>query len=554
MPNAIISTFLKEGLLPLVAFLLKNNYKIFSSGGTYKHILNLLNVSKHDNISEVSELTQFPEILGGRVKTLHPKIYGGLLSTNSTEHQKQIFDLGIPSFDLVVVNLYPFADMVSSDCDEDTAIENIDIGGVSLIRAAAKNYNRVCLLTNPQQYQEYINLVNNKQLDASKRKAFALEGFRTTMKYDTAITNYFSGNTISKLKYGANPQQQPSYLEQNGAFNILNGNIGFINVLDFIHGFLIVREIEDIVGIPTAVSMKHTSPAGIAIGTPLDDTDRILTDTVDTDLTPMANAFIKSRNCDPLSSFGDFIVCSNTVDVETARQIKRFVSDGIMAPAYTEEALELLKSKKGGKYIIVEASMEYYNRLNNSGWEESKKLYGVELRQPNNKYRITREQFPEDMTDDVYYSIVAANTSMKYTQSNNIAVAYNGQVIGIGSGQQNRVDCVRLACKKANRWVNRRSKVCVEMYVGLKKTRPKFQDRINIIYQWLENVDIKGDYKLVLASDGFFPFSDNIEVANGFNVKYMVQPGGSMRDDDVDKACKKCEISMYKTDNRMFYH
>lgn len=554
MPNAIISTFLKEGLLPLVAFLLKNNYKIFSSGGTYKHILNLLNVSKHDNVSEVSELTQFPEILGGRVKTLHPKIYGGLLSTNSTEHQKQIFDLGIPSFDLAVVNLYPFTDMVSSGCDEDTAIENIDIGGVSLIRAAAKNYNRVCLLTNPQQYQEYINLVNNKQLDASKRKAFALEGFRTTMEYDTSITNYFSGNTISKLKYGANPQQQPSYLEQNGAFNILNGNVGFINVLDFIHGFLIVREIEDIVGIPTAVSMKHTSPAGIAIGTPLDDTDRILTDTVDTDLTPMACAFIKSRNCDPLSSFGDFIICSNTVDVETARQVKRFISDGIMAPAYTEEALEILKSKKGGKYIIVEASMEYYNRLTDSGWEESKKLYGVELKQPNNKYRITREQFPEDMSDDVYYSIVAANTSMKYTQSNNIAVAYNGHVIGIGSGQQNRVDCVRLACKKANRWVNRRSKVCVEMYVGLKKIRPKFQDRINMVYQWLEMVDMKGDYELVLASDGFFPFSDNIEVANGFNVKYMVQPGGSMRDDDVDKACDKFGISMYKTNNRMFYH
>ena len=176
------------------------------------------------------------------------------------------------------------------------------------------------------------------------------------------------------------------------------------------------------------------------------------------------------------------------------------------------------------------------------------------MRQPNNKYRITREQFPDSMPDDVYYSIVAANTSMKYTQSNNIAVAYKGQVIGIGSGQQNRVDCVRLACKKANRWVNRRSKVCVEMYVGLKKTRPKFQDRINMVYQWLENVDIKGDYELVLASDGFFPFSDNIEVANGFNVKYMVQPGGSMRDDYVDKACKKFEISMYKTNNRMFYH
>ena len=305
--------------------------------------------------------------------------------------------------------------------------------------------------------------------------------------------------------------------------------------------------------------MKHTSPAGIAIGTPLDDITTLLMDiTPETrgNLTPMANAFIKSRNCDPLSSFGDFIVCSNQVDVETAKQIKRFVSDGIMASSYSEEALEILKTKKGGKYIIIEANLDYYNKIMKSGWNENKSIYGIELKQRNNEFRLSREMF-KDIPENVFHSLVAANTSLKYTQSNNIAIAYDGQVIGIGAGQQNRVDCVRLACKKATRWINRRSELVKGIFINSKKENSKFQDRINFIYQFLENQEYfieKTNYPLVLASDGFFPFSDNIIEANKYDVKYIIQPGGSMRDKEVDDACEKYNIKMYKTNNRMFYH
>ena len=544
MKNAIISVSDKTHVLEISNFLLKNNYNIYSTGGTYNHIVNSVENIYKDNIINIPDLTQFPEILGGRVKTLHPRIYGGILADiDNTDHIKDINTHNLPLFSVVIVNLYFF--------EKNNCVENIDIGGVSLIRAASKNYKHITILTNPNQYNTFIE--NYTKFDINYRKNLAFEGFKHTSNYDSLICNFLNPNNSSySLKYGFNPHQTPCNLEiMNGQpFNIINGVLGYINVLDFLHGWLTVYEIDTIVNLPTFISMKHTSPAGLGVG------NTITQETLDifgvnrniNELTQCEIAFIKSRNGDPLSSFGDFICCSSIVDVETARLIKREVCDGIAATGYTKEALEILKQKKNGKFIIVEMNSNYYKEMCEKGWLESKELYGVKITQPYNNFIM-----------DNSYTIdeIIAYTVLKYSQSNNISMVYNGQLIGIGCGQQNRVACVELAGNKANKWKCRHHPKTISYYKSLDSSL-KRQEKVNKVYDFIsENkLDDNGEQNIniTMGSDGFFPFVDNIILANIYGVKNILQPGGSIMDAEVEKTCKNFNISIKNINTRMFYH
>lgn len=574
--NAIISVSDKTNVLEIANFLLTHDFYIYSSGGTYNHLVNNLDSELAKRIIDIPNLTKFPEILGGRVKTLHPKIYGGILA--DLENARHIYEINyheLPIFSVVLVNLYPF--------EKQNSIENIDIGGVSLIRAASKNYKYVSIITGIHQYDYFIE--NYESFDISHRKKLACEAFKYTASYDNLISKFLddnndnytdndnddnenntdndndNDNTIN-LKYGFNPHQKPCTLEMStlsldkvtsSPFKIINGTLGYINVLDFIHGWLTVYEIGELTNLPTFISMKHTSPAGLGVG------NSITQDTLDifgvnrniTELTPCEIAFIKSRNGDPLSSFGDFICCSSCVDAETARLIKREVCDGIAATSFSEEAIEILSQKKGGKFIIIEMSSNYYDSMIANGWLESKTIYGVKITQPCNNYRMTEG-----------YSIdeIIAYTILKYSQSNNISMVCDGQLIGIGCGQQNRVACVELAGNKATNWKLRHHKDTIEYYRSLPTTL-KRQEKVNKVYEYideqrqqlLETSETK-NLSITMGSDGFFPFVDNIILAHDYGVTNILQPGGSIMDERVDTECERLNISLKNVGVRMFYH
>ena len=449
MKRALITVSNKSGVEIIGKFLLENSFQLYSTGGTLKYLQNQLEThTNYNNIKSIQEITNFPEILQGRVKTLHPKIYGGLLSVaNNPEHQQDLQKLNIDMFDLVIVNLYPFQKVIETQPDNyELCIENIDIGGVSLIRASSKNFQQVSLLTDSNQYQEYMASYPN--IDINQKRKWAINGFQITSEYDTLIYNYLLQQQSSEqdsrklqLKYGLNPHQTPSTLIQNAnqktpAFHILNGALGYINVLDILHGWLTVRELEDVLDYPACISMKHTSPAGLGVGNKiLEESCQIfgVPEDIKNNLTPTARAFIKSRNGDPLSSFGDFIGVSGKVDTMTAKLIKREICDGIVAIDFEDEALEILKSKKGGKFIIIKMNMDYYNTIMKTGWTDTKELYGLKLSQPCNSYRFNIEDLKKIYSDTVNVEFLEnkkidftlAYTVLKYSQSNNISMVYN---------------------------------------------------------------------------------------------------------------------------------
>tara|TARA_Y100000590_G_scaffold98485_3_gene112061 strand:+ start:1857 stop:3581 length:1725 start_codon:yes stop_codon:yes gene_type:complete len=574
MKNALITVSDKTDLTNLSHFLLEHNFNIYSTGGTYNNIKHL----SKNNIHEVSDLTQFPEILNGRVKTLHPKIYAGILAKkDNTIHNDEIANHKCIYFDLVVVNLYPFEKVSVEKKDNiDECIENIDIGGVSLIRASSKNYKHIILLTNPNQYSNFMKTYSNDNIlghSIDMRKHLAIKGFGITANYDKLITNYLSNHSSSiELKYGMNPQQGNSRItfnENQEAFKVINGSMGFINVLDAIHGWLTVKELDDLLDYPAAISMKHTSLAGLAIG------NKISKNTLGffnidysekENISPMAMAFMKSRVGDPLSSFGDFICVSREVDTYTANLIKKEVCDGIAAPSFSKEALEILKSKKNGKFIILKMDLDYYEKMKETGWVELKSLYGITIKQDSNNYTTSLD---ESISEDKKVDLILANTALKYAQSNNVSMAYDGQIIGMGCGQQNRVACVKLAGEKACNWILRQTNIALNYWNNLDGKR---QEKVNILYDYvtsmireiecnktLKGVDLyyeelKSKNYVSMASDGFFPFPDNIQVASDYFVKYIIQPGGSIADESIEEACKKYNIDMYYTGTRMFYH
>ena len=521
--NALISVYNKIHLDKLVHYLEENNYNIYSTGGTMKSILEY--VTDKNIVFSISDYTEYPEICGGRVKTLHPCIFGGILANkNNSNHIIDLNNIGAQSFDLVVVNLYPFETVLQNNpLDEELLLENIDIGGHSLMRAAAKNYSNVTILSHPSQYTDFIQ--NN-----ICRKELAKQAFKEAMNYDIAINNWLhagdkqticiSYNKVSSLKYGLNPHMKPSdiYVKNNNyvPFQILNGEPGYINLLDINYAIRLVLEVKEQLGIDCCASFKHNSPAGVSIEGDICQFEQTLYNNKGFIESPAATTFLRTRNIDPKSSFGDIIGYSGIVDEAQANIIKTYVSDGIVAANYTDDALDILRTKKNGKYLILRQSF-----LCNG--VEYRDINGVTLVQPTNNSILEREVLG-DIEDCIKNDMILGYITLKYTQSNSVCFVYNGSVIGIGAGQQNRVDCIKIAGEKAT--------TCLERY------SKSIYDCSNII----------------LVSDAFLPFEDNVDVAVQYNVDYILQPGGSIRDKDIESACKKYDIRMIYSGLRAFTH
>ncbi len=388
-----------------------------------------------------------------------------------------------------------------------------------------------------------------------------------------------------ELKYGCNPNQKPARIFMNGEkdlpIKVLSGRPGYINLLDALNGWQLVRELKKATGLPAAASFKHVSPAGAAVGLPLDETLAKIYWVDDMgELSPLACAYARARGADRMSSFGDFVSLSEVCDVDTARLIKREVSDGVIAPGYEPEALEILKSKKNGNYCVIEMDESYEPEKT-----ERKQVFGVVFEQGRNDLDINRDLIAnvvtvnQEIPDAAKIDLVIALITLKYTQSNSVCYAKGGQAIGIGAGQQSRVHCTRLAGQKADNWFLRQAPqvLGLQFVDGIRRA-----DRDNAIDVYIgeEYMDVLADgawekiFKVkppvftreekrawldqmtdvALGSDAFFPFGDNIERAYKSGVRYIAQPGGSVRDDDVIKTCNKYQMAMAFTGIRLFHH
>jgi len=446
-------------------------------------------------VAPVESITKAPEMLGGRVKTLHPAVHGGILARDIESDEQDLAKQQIEKVDIVVCNLYPFKETVAKiGVTVDEAVEEIDIGGVTLLRAAAKNHKRVTILSDPNDYPDFLKGLKDGGITEEAKQKYALKAFGHTADYDTAISDYFrkkyAGDGLQhlSLRYGANPHQKPAAaytLDGNIPFKVLGGAPGYINLLDALNSWPLVKELSKALGYPAAASFKHVSPAGAAIGVPLSDVERkvyMVDDIEGLENSGLAQAYARARGADRMSSFGDMIALSHEVDVPTAKIISREVSDGIIAPAYTPEALEILKKKKGGKYLVLQIDPEY-----EPSPIETRSVYGIQLSQrrndaviePHSTFTtiITPANSPP-LQDPALRDLTVATIALKYTQSNSVCYALNGQVIGLGAGQQSRIHCTRLAGDKADNWWMRFH----ERSIGLKwKKGVKRPDKSNAI-------------------------------------------------------------------------
>ncbi len=388
-----------------------------------------------------------------------------------------------------------------------------------------------------------------------------------------------------ELKYGCNPNQKPSriYMEEGELpIKVLNGKPGYINFLDAFNGWQLVKELKKATGLPAATSFKHVSPAGAAVGLPMSDVEKKIywVDDMDMEFTPLANAYARARGADRMSSFGDFISLSDVCDVATAKIIKREVSDGVIAPGYEPEALEILKAKKKGNYNVIEIDENYVPKE-----LERKEVFGITFEQGRNELKIDENFFSDIVTENkeipesAKIDLAISMITLKYTQSNSVCYAKGGQAIGIGAGQQSRIHCTRLAGSKADNWWLRQSPQVlglqfvdgigradrdnsIDLYIGedymdvladgawekIFKVKPEVFTREEK-RAWLDKME-----DVALGSDAFFPFGDNIERAHKSGVKYVAEPGGSIRDDNVIETCNKYGMAMAFTGIRLFHH
>ena len=351
-------------------------------------------------------------------------------------------------------------------------------------------------------------------------------------------------NNEIKLKYGCNPHQSKARVFSKSGdlpFTILNGQPGYINLLDTINSWQLVKELKAALNLPAAASFKHVSPAGAGVGLPLDDVLKNVYFVDDIELSPIATAYARARGADRISSFGDWVAISDRVDISTAKLLKREVSDGIIASGYDSKALEILKQKKKGKYIIIEIDPNYIPPE-----FETREVYGITFEQNRNNYQITSEILKNvitvnrDIPSSAVRDLLVATIALKYTQSNSVCLAFDGQVIGAGAGQQSRIHCTRLACSKADKWFLRQHPQVLEM--KFKKTKQEKNE-------WLKKLN-----NVALSSDAFFPFRDNIDRASRSGVKYIVQPGGSIKDVDVIDAANNYGMAMAISEVRLFHH
>ncbi len=418
---------------------------------------------------DVSTITKAPEMLSGRVKTLHPAVHAGILARNLESDEKDLADQNINKVDYVVCNLYPFKDTIAKiNVTIPEAVEEIDVGGVTLIRAAAKNHARVTILSDPEDYPEFLQELEKGKVSERSRQLYALKAFEHTADYDTAISDFFRKKYASDgvqqltLRYGANPHQKPAAAFYKGGplpFKVLCGSPGYINLLDSLNAWPLVKELKRGLKLPAAASFKHVSPAGAAIGLPLNEKERkvcMVDDIEGIESSGLAQAYARARGADRMSSFGDIIALSDEVDIPTAKIISREVSDGVIAPSYSKEALEILSKKKGGKYLVLQIEESYEPQPT-----ETRMVYGISLQQHRNDVEIsTKDTFTAIITpknspplpESALRDLTVATIALKYTQSNSVCYALHGQVIGLGAGQQSRIHCTRLAGDKADNW------------------------------------------------------------------------------------------------------
>ena len=501
--SALISVFHKDNLEPIIQLLHENGVKLFSTGGTQKFI-----EEAGIPVTPVEELTSYPSILGGRVKTLHPKVFGGILSRRNHDGDvKQMGEYDIPSIDMVVVDLYPFEDTVASGASEQEIIEKIDIGGISLIRAAAKNFKDVLVVSSMEQYTDVEEILRNQHCETliDQRKLFAAKAFDISSHYDSAIFSYmnvegsiksFKNSTRKSkvLRYGENPHQEGVfYGDLEDMFDQIHGKeLSYNNLVDIDAAVCLIEEFED----ETAFAiLKHTNACGCAGG-----------DTV-------KEAYLKAFEADTVSAFGGVLITNKVVDAAAAEEIHKLFFEILSAPDYTEEALEILKQKKNR--ILLKKKID----LN------TKKQFKSILNGVIEQDRDLKTDSLEDLeivtarptTEEENSALIFASKICKHTKSNTIILANNGQLIASGVGQTSRVDALRQAIEKAGSF----------------------------------GLSLNG---AVMASDAFFPFPDCVEISNSAGIKAVIQPGGSIRDKDSIEYCDKNNMAMVFTGTRHFKH
>lgn len=496
--SALISVFYKDGLEPLVRELHNHGITIYSTGGTQNFIQNL-----GIEVVPVEELTSYPSILGGRVKTLHPSVFGGILGRrNNTQDVQEMKEFEIPVIDLVIVDLYPFQETVASTTDEKSIIEKIDIGGPSMIRAAAKNFNDVAVIASKDDYSILVDLLQTQEstLTLDQRKSFAAKAFQIVADYDIAINNYFNKEnplTIigsgkeTVLRYGENPHQKAVfYGNLDECFNQLHGKeISYNNLVDIDAAIELIKEFNQ----TTFAIIKHTNVCGIAMREKL------------------VEAWKYALAGDPESAFGGVLVCNVKVDLATAQAINEIFFEVLIAPSFDEEALSVLKSKKNRILLQLKntnTTSNIYKNAVNGTLQQGKDAGNFEKWEEVGA-RETNEREKEDL--------VFANVICKHLKSNAIALVKNKQLVGKGSGQTSRVDAARQAIEKARQF----------------------------------NFDLNG---AVLSSDAFFPFNDCVQLAHEVGVTAFIQPGGSIRDKDSIDYCVANNLAMVMTGLRHFKH
>ena len=500
--TCLISVFYKTNLDKIVALLKEQDVQIYATGGTYDFIKEL-----DDTVKTIESLTTYPSILGGRVKTLHPKVFGGILGRLQNEKDvEEMKQYEIPAFDLVIVDLYPFEETVKKTDDPAQIIEKIDIGGISLIRAGAKNFNEVVIVPDSKYYLEFMELYKNQNgcTSIEDRKRFAKYAFATSSHYDGMIYDWFAKDddasdlnihidNRSELRYGENPHQKAVfYGNLDDVFEKLHGkDLSYNNLLDLEAGLNLIREFDE----PTFAILKHNNPCGIA------------------SRTTIAEAYQAALAGDPVSAFGGVFVSNKAIDVETANEINKMFFEVIVAPDYNEGVLDILFAKKN-RIVLKLKSNDFPTKVYKSA------LNGI-LAQDRDLHTETAEDFktvtnkniePQEVED-----LIFANKIVKHSRSNAIVLAKNKQLYASGIGQTSRVDALRQAIEKAQSF----------------------------------DFDLNG---AVMASDAFFPFADCVEIAHNAGVTTVIQPGGSIKDQDSIDYCNANDMAMVFTGYRHFKH
>jgi len=498
--SALISVYNKAGLQSIIPLLTKQNITIYSTGGTQKFI-----EENGGKCVSVESLTGYPSILGGRVKTLHPVVFGGFLARRDVENDlKEMQQYHIPEIDLVVVDLYPFEETVKSTNDEAVIIEKIDIGGPSMIRAAAKNFKNVVVIADKKEYQQLENILSEKNAETSleERNNFARKAFDVCSRYDIAISNYFNKTNFTdpfqlqkkELRYGENPHQKGFFLGNiNEIFEQLHGKeLSYNNLVDVDAALQLMKEFKDSANTTFAI-IKHTNVCGIA------------------QRETVAEAFAAALAGDPESAFGGVLISNTPVDKATADLLKDLFFEVLIAPGFNEEALPVLQAKKNR--IILK--LKQYPKEN----QQTKALLNGLLIQDNDEGNFTewKEEGGRNSTEPEKEDLIFANIVCKHLKSNAIAIVKNKQLLGKGCGQTSRVDALKHAIEKANQF----------------------------------DFDLQN---AVVASDAFFPFDDCVKIAYNAGITAFIQPGGSIRDKDSIAYCKENNLAMVITGLRHFKH